>query len=413
MEAEHFIDVTKHFENYQNHSWQKFKKMQADFNRIDPRLSVLVPGLTAKLENVKKRLVHNQAFIEAILSQRGVFQSETVNYDLIENRINFYPNEERQSKVRSTIRQCLRDWSSDGLAERNQCYKPLLDELERLYPIKSSRHSIKVLVPGAGLARLVWEAAHKGFFSQGNEFSYFMLLTSYYILNCIKKPQTQELFPFVWETKNLLKTEHQMKSILIPDVNPSSLPKNSQFSMVAGDFMEVYGTEEHASSWDVVLSCFFLDTANNILEYLRVVSYILKPGGHLINFGPLLYHYADMDNELSIELSYEELKPTFSAFGLKLLKEQSDLPCTYTGNFNSMMQQEYRCVSFTLVKEKNLPLQIPPNPPIPILHPNNSSQQQTNHQHGKKFPTLNVHIAHSKIKKKDTNHTHDEMSDGL
>ena len=33
--------------------------------------------------------------------------------------------------------------------------------------------------------------------------------------------------------------------------------------MVAGNFVEVYGPKP--DEWDAVLTCFFLDTANNIL----------------------------------------------------------------------------------------------------------------------------------------------------
>ena len=53
------------------------------------------------------------------------------------------------------------------------------------FPSKSKPdHSIvKVLVPGAGLGRLVFEFAKEGYTAQGNEFSYFMLLISNYLLN--------------------------------------------------------------------------------------------------------------------------------------------------------------------------------------------------------------------------------------
>ena len=42
---------------------------------------------------------------------------------------------------------------------------------------------VKILVPGAGLGRLVFEFASMGYASQGNEFSYFMLIASDLMLN--------------------------------------------------------------------------------------------------------------------------------------------------------------------------------------------------------------------------------------
>ena len=47
----------------------------------------------------------------------------------------------------------------------------------------SDKSHIKVLVPGAGLGRLAWEIAARGYSCQGNEFSLFMLFASNFILN--------------------------------------------------------------------------------------------------------------------------------------------------------------------------------------------------------------------------------------
>ena len=49
-------------------------------------------------------------------------------------------------------------------------------------------------------------------------------------------------------------------------------------SMVAGDFVEVYGKPEQAGTYDCVATCFFIDTAHNILEYLEVIRHVLKVG---------------------------------------------------------------------------------------------------------------------------------------
>lgn len=302
------------------------------------------------------------------MAEQNVFHNPQVNYDVL-YRKPFFPREDRMSKVRSTFRQCVRDWSAEGQSERDQCYKPILDELERLYPDKATRGDIKVLVPGSGLGRLVWEVAHRGFWSQGNEFSYFMLLASYVILNCMQTPECLTLYPFIYDTKNLLNAEDQFRTIKIPDVNPTTLPPDSNFSMVAGDFLEVFSDKDN--HWDCVTTCFFLDTANNILDYIRAISTMLKVGGHWINFGPLLYHFADIPGELSIELAWDELKPLLPTFGLKLLKEESGQPSIYTGNKSSMMTRMYHCLSFTVVKVGECPIKpwVSPSSPAPTLLP--------------------------------------------
>lgn len=66
-----------------------------------------------------------------------------------------------------------------------------------------------------------------------------------------------------------------------------------------GDFEEIYGVEpdpnanegDHepqAGEWDAVLTCFFIDTAKNIIGYLKTIHKILAPGGVWINLGASL-----------------------------------------------------------------------------------------------------------------------------
>jgi hypothetical protein len=67
--------------------------------------------------------------------------------------------------------------------------------------------------------------------------------------------------------------------------------KTYDFSMVAGEFVEVYSKQP--DQWDCIVTCFFLDTAHNVMEYLECISKILKKGGLWVNIGPLLYHYSE------------------------------------------------------------------------------------------------------------------------
>lgn len=89
--------------------------------------------------------------------------------------------QERNSiKVRTVLRQFVRDWADEGAPERDLQYGCLLDALERYVPnaFKESGGQAKksrVLTPGSGLSRLPFECARRGYAAQGNEFSYHML----------------------------------------------------------------------------------------------------------------------------------------------------------------------------------------------------------------------------------------------
>lgn len=47
-------------------------------------------------------------------------------------------------------------------------------------------------------------------------------------------------------------------------------------------------------------TCYFIDTANNVLLYVDLIAQLLRKGGVWLNYGPLLYHYHDQLNEISV-----------------------------------------------------------------------------------------------------------------
>jgi carnosine N-methyltransferase len=76
--------------------------------------------------------------------------------------------------------------------------------------------------------------------------------------------------------------------------------------MVAGEFISVY--HDQLAQWNAVVTCFFLDTGNNILDYIEHIHKILRKGGVWLNLGPLEYHYSKIMTETSVELSWEEIR---------------------------------------------------------------------------------------------------------
>ena len=69
-------------------------------------------------------------------------------------------------------------------------------------------------------------------------------------------------------------SETLLKGFKIPDVLPSSIPTGPAFSLVAGDFEEIYGKlregderEPQQGKWDAVLTCFFIDTVSGFIYF--------------------------------------------------------------------------------------------------------------------------------------------------
>lgn len=98
---------------------------------------------------------------------------------------------------------------------------------------------IRILVPGAGLGRLTYELAHRGFYCEGNEFSLFMLVASNFVLNkCVVENQ-YTMYPWVHQFVNNLSRCDQVRPVSFPDVSPTKAKPKGGFNMVAGDFLQV------------------------------------------------------------------------------------------------------------------------------------------------------------------------------
>ena len=50
-----------------------------------------------------------------------------------------------QDKVQATIKQLVRDWSTEGTDERNACYQPIIDEILNQFPLDYWYGQTKIL----------------------------------------------------------------------------------------------------------------------------------------------------------------------------------------------------------------------------------------------------------------------------
>ena len=213
------------------------------------------------------------------------------------------PND--MDKARSTIRQLYRDWSEEGKVERHPSYSPLISALAEHLPSvpPSKRHKYRVLVPGAGLGRLVLEICAAGYNVEGNEISYHQLLASNYMLNYTRSAGQHAVYPWALNFSNHVSRSNQLQSVAVPDVHPATeLEKSSleiasdvhsrqRMSMTAGDFSSLYKLPEYEGAFDAVTTCFFIDTAPNLINYIERIRHCLKTGGIWVNLGPLLWHF--------------------------------------------------------------------------------------------------------------------------
>ncbi|KAK5789170.1 hypothetical protein VI817_008294 [Penicillium citrinum] len=270
------------------------------------------------------------------------------------------------NKAHSTIRQFYRDWSAEGQVERDVCYGPVLADLQKEFTTRrEAGEEIRVLVPGSGLGRLVFDLCMAGYEAEGNEISYHQLVASDWVLNHIEEPMKHALHPFALHFSNLKTREQQLRSVAIPDTNPRTAyyeavttgTKVGSMSMSAADFVVLYKSVEQEASFDAVTTVFFIDTAPNIIRYIEAIRHCLKPNGVWINVGPLLWHFEDGHSQTTekdgtdagigapgnVELTQDEVLALVKKMGFEIEKHATnDQYCGYIQDRESMLQNLYR-----------------------------------------------------------------------
>ncbi|XP_053558471.1 carnosine N-methyltransferase [Bombina bombina] len=342
-EREHFWKIINTYCCYGTHLHERVNRSERQFKSLAIKQQKILPHFLSHLDTIRKCIDHNQKILQTVVDD-CTHMFENKEYGGNGYRKSTPASTFDMDKLKSTIKQFVRDWSEDGKLERDACYQPIIDEISKAFPKdKCDVSKVNVLVPGAGLGRLTWEIAKLGYSCQGNEWSFFMLFSSNFVLNRCSQINAFKLYPWIHQFSNNRRSTDQIRPVYFPDVNPHDLPSNSNFSMTAGDFLEIY-TENGA--WDCIATCFFIDTAHNVIDYIDTIWRILKPGGIWINLGPLLYHFENLANELSIELSYEDIKHVMLQYGFHIEVERESVTSTYTANSLSMMKYYYDCIFF-------------------------------------------------------------------
>ncbi|KAK1814063.1 hypothetical protein LTR12_011581 [Friedmanniomyces endolithicus] len=291
-------------------------------------------------------------------------------------------------KARSTIRQLYRDWSLEGLPERHASHTPIIAALAEYLPSlpAAHRHRHRILVPGAGLGRLVYELGVAGYTVEGNEISYHQLIASNYILYGAQSAGQHKLFPWALSFNNHLSRANQLQSVKVPDVLPNEalaesaeriqpeIPLRERMIWTAGDFCALYREPRYENAFDAVTTCFFIDTSSNVIDYIETVKHTLKPDGVWVNIGPLLWHFeatptpaaterqtsnngsapstaapgartrAGVGKSGSVELSNDEVLALLERFEFDVL-EHTQAPAGATGYIqdpHSMLQNVYQ-----------------------------------------------------------------------
>ena len=210
------------------------------------------------------------------------------------------------------ITHIVRDWSDQGTLSRDSLYQWCISEL------MNGMRNEPVLVPGAGLGRLARDISLAGFNVQANELSLVMSTVAYHFLNGNVDKSYVHPFAFDFLINEVTASDRYQKiefSNSIDDEFVSSLGgiQKGSLSYTIGDFVEVYSQREQRGTYGSIVTCFFIDTASNIYEYLLVIRNALKGGGRWINVGPLQWH-----SNAKLHPSGDELQNIIKSMGFRI-----------------------------------------------------------------------------------------------
>lgn len=255
-------------------------------------------GYSAKLRRIDTHIERNQAVLaQAAQAARAAYALSYRDFAQLKPAS---PQKTSASNYRvlEAMGHFVRDWTPTGDAETAPMLAYIKAQLDALIPESEAARTV-VVVPGLGLGRVAHEIArHRPYAAvHAVEFSGLMHACHRFVYT---RPHAT-LFPYVHTCSNFVSTAAQFRGV---DVRGAEQPDNLHLWL--DDFR--YFAPEPAHNVVVVLA-FFVDTAENLVDYLDQILQLTAPSkkaavrnGYWINFGPLKYGSA-----AQVELNADEL----------------------------------------------------------------------------------------------------------
>ncbi|KAM0338326.1 hypothetical protein ACHAPU_011378 [Fusarium lateritium] len=307
-----------------------YERQKAEVDRLE--------GLYKHISKAQKSLLEHQVQYSKKFSRIDSLlrKNQELCDDIVQHAMQFYEikQDEFQKHVKSleasgrladkisvsqALKHYVRDWTENGESERSTTFSCLVKTLEGLFPGRDGAAPVKVLVPGAGLGRLGHDIAGLGGFEVTiNEWSMYMNI-AYRFIEAKHSHNSHSFHPFIDGWSHHATEQDMTRELTFPDTSI----KSTSVVLVEGDFTTAF--TDKTGAFDVVVTYFFIDTARNLMSYLDNIKNVLKPGGHWVNLGPLLYGTGPF-----VQLSLEEIVQVTEAMGFEYLDtDESCGPLTF------------------------------------------------------------------------------------
>lgn len=186
--------------------------------------------------------------------------------------------------ITESLNHLVRDYNSEYFHNEVQ---PLVEYICK--EIDSALLSIEadIIVPGSGAGRIAYEISRKATKSKVYSIEMNSLM---YVLNSavFKADEVLKVSPYALDFSNHLSLENQTKSF---EIATKDFEQLENLELICDNFLKFVPANKDNDNAAIVVTAFFMDTAENILEYMEKIESLKKYYGkiHWINIGPLKY----------------------------------------------------------------------------------------------------------------------------
>ena len=312
----HLTTAYFQYSGFIKESINEINRLKIEVEKKVPRKEILKKIITAK--------EHNLSFIISYRDRLREFTS-------IEEVSNF---DGKKLQYMNNFNYLRRDWvwSKDGEKELT-----IIREQVNKYVKKYSMDNGSSLFLGAGTARLAWD--FKGIFNE-----VYAVDNSFTMVNMFHDLLKEDLTFYEVNTKNVKKSSDFTKRLTASIKSPNKEIEKGNINYFVGDALNLALPDNSVS---VVFSIYFTDVLP-LNKLIKEIKRVLKPGGVLIHFGPLEYHF----NKTEDMLASDEVKTLLKQHGLEVEEEKF----VKLAHLNSKLYENWSFVATNLLDNDILEL---------------------------------------------------------
>ncbi|KRY73472.1 AP-2 complex subunit sigma [Trichinella pseudospiralis] len=326
-----FMTAKKCFEHYYSSSLTILQEKYSAYKALPEKHKAWIPTYLEHIARIREITTINMQFFTQIYTTGiHMVEEELRKNTLFAGNATPMTCEFVVGKTQQILHDVIREWSATGISERNSVYGPILAYMEGLKKL-TAPESVKILVPNAGLGRLVWELAKLGYRCEACESSAAHVLTTNFIINHSDLNNPVTIYPWINKWTNHRNCAEQIQSVTVPDVSPDLI---RHCNLVAGDLLNLYADENE--TYDIICTVRYINHPKNIRDYVEKVYDLLKPGAVWINMGPMLYRDRNEDSNVRVP-PYELVRLHIQELGFHFEKEQLGIPVNITYYNQSML----------------------------------------------------------------------------